>query len=183
MKKSILSILCAVSLFASAVPSVFADKVAVVGDLVFIANGSVTVKNISDGLANQCLASPLVDILGNPVANATDIVIAGSNAIVTASATVEGVSTTDAAIVDISSCLTAQATVPVTECISTVDLNEGLLIIPCVEVDGKVVTVHMEQRGNSSNWEVKFLGDNINFKDDDDDEEDDDDNDNKDKHK
>lgn len=166
MKKNILSILCAVSLFASGIQSAFADKVAVVEDLVFIADGSIIVKNISDGLTNQCLADPVLDILGNPVTNATDIVIEGSNAIVTTSTLdANNVPIIDAVIVDVSSCLTSQVTVPVTECISTVDLDAGLLIIPCVEINGSVVTVHMEQRGESSNWEVKFLGDNVNFDD------------------
>ena len=86
--------------------------------------------------------------------------------------TVSDLDVTDVVIVDTTSCLVpVDDVVDVAECISTVDLDEGVLIIPCVKVGVDVVTVHMEQRGNSSNWEVSFLGANINF--DDDDSEDD----------
>jgi hypothetical protein len=68
---------------------------------------------------------------------------------------------TDAVAIDVSSCLApSEEVVDVQECISTVDLDQGVLIIPCVEIEGSVNTVHMERRGNSSNWEVSFFGDN-----------------------
>lgn len=186
MKKYIFSTVCAASLFTVSMSSALADKIAVVEDLIFIAQNTIVVKNVSNGLVNQCLANPLLDIQGNPVVNATDVVIKGNNAIVTKSSLDEnGAPVIDAAIVDISNCLNSQAAIPVAECISTVDLNEGLLIIPCVKVGQDVVTVHMEQRGNSSNWEVKFYGTNTKFSrdddsgDDDNDDESDDDNDKK----
>ena len=56
------------------------------------------------------------------------------------------------------------------------------MIIPCIEIDGSINTVHMDRRGNSSNWEVSFFGDNpaldnFQFDDDDDGDNDDDDDD------
>lgn len=176
MKKSITTAVLSASLFVLGTQAVLAEKIAVVGDLAFIADKGLTVKNISTGLPNACLAAPYLDPQGvalpaGALLTATDVVIKDNNAVVTVT-TDTGV---DIKAVDVTACVKAAQPVDVTECISTVNLKEGLLIIPCVEVDGKVVTVHMEQRGNSSNWEVKFLGDNVNFSHDDDDEDDDDD--------
>ena len=175
MKKSITTVVLSASLFILSTQAVLAEKVAVVGDLAFIADKGLTVKNISTGLPNTCLATPYLDPQGvalpdGALLTATDVVIKDNNAVVTVT-TDTGV---DIKVVDVTTCVKAAQPIDVTECISTVNLSEGLLIIPCVEIDGKGGTVHMEQRGNSSNWEVKFLGDNVNFKDDDDDEDDDD---------
>ncbi len=147
-------------------------------NLIFIADKGLVVKNISDGTENQCLASPILDPLGADVTGllttAKDVVIEDVYAVVTVETTTDLGPVDDVVIVDAANCFVPVDVVDVTECISTVDLDEGVLIIPCVEVEGKMVTVHMEQRGNSSNWEVSFLGANINFDSHDDDDDDDD---------
>ncbi len=159
MNKYILSMIYAGSLVASSIPVASAEKVAVVEDLVFIANNSISVRNISDGLANQCLASPLLDIQGRPVTHATDIVIKGNDAIVTTSTLdANGAPVIDVVIVDVFSCLKTQ--LGSTNCAASVDLDEGSLVIPCVKLGSDVYEVHMERRGNSSNWEVNFSGKN-----------------------
>ncbi len=173
MKKLFVSAIFSLPLFFLSMHSSFAESVAVEGDLIFIADKGLVVKNISDGTVNQCLASPFLDPLGTDVtgllATAKDVVIEDVYAIVTVETTTDLGPVDDVVIVDAANCFVpVDDVVDVTECISTVDLDEGVLIIPCVEVGDDVVTVHMEQRGNSSNWEVSFLGANINFDDDDD---------------
>ena len=127
--------------------------------------------NLLDGQPNQCVADQLLTLEGTPASallqTATDITVDDGFAIVTVESTTdmdgnlldEG-TMTDTVDIDVSSCLDTSEDVDVQECISTVDLDQGVLIIPCVEIEGSVNTVHMEQRGNSSNWEVSFFGDN-----------------------
>ena len=171
------------SLVFIGIQTTLAEPVDVVDGSIFVVNNVETPEHgfeISviglDGTPNACLADSDVGSFFPLVAGtvAADIDIQGSGAVVT---TVSDLGVTDVVIVDTTSCLVpVDDVVDVAECISTVDLDEGVLIIPCVQVGGDVVTVHMEQRGNSSNWEVSFLGANINFDnhDDDDDSEDDD---------
>ncbi len=178
------SLLCAAN-------AVFAESVAVKQDQIFIADKGLVVKNLLTGQLNQCTVPPLLDPSGNDVTRlldtASDVVIKRDYAIVTVHpVNNQGNTLTDTITVDVSKCF-AQKTVPVKECISTVDLNRGVLIIPCVEINGSIVTVHMDRRGNSSNWEVTFFQNNANManysRDDDDDDDDDDDNDRKSKGK
>lgn len=169
-------LLCATSI-------VFAESVAIKHDQVFIADKGLVVKNLLTGQTDQCAAPPLLDPAGNDVtsslATASDVVIKRNYAVVTVHpADSQGNAGTDIVTVDVSKCL-QQKTIPVKECISTVDLDRGVLTIPCVKINDSIVTVDMNRRGNSSNWEVSFFGDNSNManyneeEDDDDDEEDD----------
>ncbi len=180
MKKFFVLAIFSLPLFFLSTHSSFAESVAVEGDLIFVADKGLVVRNLSDGMVNQCLASPFLDPLGADVTDllttATDVLIEDTYAVVTVETTTELGTFDDVVVVDAANCFVPDDDIDVTQCISTVDLDEGVLIIPCVEVDGKVVTVHMEQRGNSSNWEVSFLGANINFDGHDDEEDHDDDN-------
>ncbi len=142
----------------------FGDSIAVKDDQIFVADKGLTVKNLLTGQPNQCLTPPLLDPNGNDVTSllstATDIVIKRNLAVVTTHPTNDqGNTTTDTVIVDIAKCL-EKKTIPVKECISTVDMDKGVLTIPCVKFNDNYLTVNMDRRGNSSNWEVTFLKDN-----------------------
>ncbi len=146
----------------------FAESFAVEGDLVFIADRGLVAKDLHTGHLNQCVAPPLLDPDGNDVTDllstATDVVIDHGYAIVAVHPEdSEGNPFIDTITVDVSNCFEDEV-IPVNECISTVDMKKGLLIIPCVEIDGSVVTVHMDRRGKSSNWEVSFFQDNPNMR-------------------
>lgn len=186
LRNKILSTCIAVSLLC-ATSTVFAESVAIKFDQIFIADKSLVVKDLLTGQLNQCTAPPLLDPAGNDVtaslATATDIVIKRNYAIVTVHPLdSQGNALTDTVTVDVSKCL-VQKTIPVKECISTVDLDKGILTIPCVKINDSIVTVNMDRLGNSSNWEVTFLQDNANMANysdvSNDDEEDDDDRKNK----
>tara|TARA_R110002073_G_scaffold194720_3_gene353781 strand:- start:1989 stop:2525 length:537 start_codon:yes stop_codon:yes gene_type:complete len=164
MKNTILSAALSLFFLFWSASSSFAESVAVEGDLAFIADEGLVAKNISTGQVNQCLAAPLLDPMGIDVTDllgtATDVVIVGSNAIVTTHPVTETGPVVDVVAVDVSNCLIVDEVIEVAECVSTVSIEEGILIIPCVEINGVVNTVHMNRRGNSSNWEVTFLGNN-----------------------
>ena len=143
---------------------VFGDSIAIKDDQIFVADKGLTVKNLLTGQPNQCLTPPLLDPNGNDVTSllstATDIIIKRNFAVVTTHpANDQGNTTTDTVIVDIAKCL-EKKTIPVKECISTVDMDKGVLTIPCVKFNDNYLTVNMDRRGNSSNWEVTFLKDN-----------------------
>lgn len=178
IKKLIFLLIFSIPILIGNISVIYAESIAVKGDLVFIANKGLIAKNLSDGQVNQCLAAPLLGPEKNDVTNllqtATDVVIDGDYAVVTIHPETDAGPAVDAVAVDVSSCFLSKDTVPVQECISTVNLDSGVLIIPCVNINGSIRTVHMDRRGNSSNWEVSFLGDNpvlnnIKFDDDDDD--------------
>lgn len=60
---------------------------------------------------------------------------------------------------------------------STVGLDKGVLIIPCIKINDSIVAVSMDRRGNSSNCEIAFFRDNsnmANYSNDDDDHNNDD---------
>jgi len=187
-KKLTLSFILSLSFLFGYTNATFAESVAVKGGLIFIADGGLMAKNLSDGQVNQCVADQLLTLEGSPASallqTATDVTIDDGFAVVTVEIQTDSdgnpldESMTDAVAIDVSSCLVTSKEVDVQECISTVDLDQGVLIIPCVEIEGSVNTVHMERRGNSSNWEVSFFGDNPaldNIELDDDDNDDDDD--------
>ena len=190
LKNKIFSIVLATSLLWTA-NTVLAESVAIKYDQIFIADKGLVVKNFLTGELNQCTTPPLLDPAGNDVTNslatATDIAIKRNYAIVTVHPVdSQGNTATDTVTVDVSKCLDKK-TILVKECISTVDLDKGILTIPCVKINGSIVTVNMDRRGNSSNWEVSFFQNNSNMAnyshDDDDDEEEDDDDDKKNKDK
>jgi hypothetical protein len=191
-KKLILSFILSISFLFGYINATFADSVAAKGGLIFIADGGLIAKNLSDGQVNQCVADQLLTLEGSPVSallqTATDVTIDDGFAVVTVQTQTDSDGNpldepmTDAVAIDVSSCLAPSEVVDVQECISTVDLEKGILIIPCVEINGSVNTVHMDRRGNSSNWEVSFFGnnpalDNIELDDDDDNDDDNDDDD------
>lgn len=148
--------------------NVIAENVAVKHGQIFIANGGLIVKDLQTGAINQCTAPPLLDPVGNDVTDllstATDVVIKRDYAIVTIHPLDnEGNPFVDTITVDVSSCFGHQ-TVRIDECISTVDVENGYLIIPCIEINGSYITVHMDRRGNSDNWKVSFSGENLKMK-------------------
>jgi hypothetical protein len=157
MSKNILSILCAVPLFTLGIQSVLAESVAIKSDSVFIVDNSVDgsqiiVKNLADGSQNTCLADAGLNLL-NLVAplKATDIVInKEDDAVITTYNS--DYDETDIIITDVSSCLTNQTMLD-DQCITTVD--NGMLIIPCVQYNDQIFSVVLEQRGASMNWELK----------------------------
>jgi hypothetical protein len=166
-KKTLLSSVLSTLFLLGSINSASAESVAVKGGLIFIADGGLIAKNLPDGQVNQCVADQLSALEGSPVSallqTATDVTIDDGFAVVTVKTQSDGDGNllddpiTDAVAIDVSSCLTTVEEVAVQECIATVDLDQGLLIIPCVEIGGKVNNVHMERRGNSSNWEVSFF--------------------------
>lgn len=178
MKRKVLSITCAVSMLATATPSVLAENVAVQGDAVFIVDNSVAgsqivVKNLTDGTKNACLSDASLNLLGlSTDTTATDIDIKNTTAVITTYNSTSLV--TDIKLVNVAGCVTTP-TIPVKECITTV--NNGLLTIPCVQYNGQILSVVLEQRGNSMNWELKsspILNDTFKgYKVDDDSEDDD----------
>ena len=152
----------------SIVNSAFADSVAIKRDRIFIADGGLVVKDLDSGRVNQCTAPPLLDPFGHDVTDllstATDVIVKHDYAIVTIHPLDNaGNPFVDTVTVDVANCFEVK-TVQVDQCISTVDLHQGLLIIPCVEINGSYVTVHMDRRGHSDNWEVAFLGANIDMR-------------------
>lgn len=166
LKKRLLSTSLAISTFCLS-SMLFAESIAIKDNQIFIADKGLTVKSLQTGQPSQCLAPPLLDQQGNDVTNllstATDVVINRNLAVVTVHpVNDQGNARTDAVTVDISKCL-IKKTIPVKECISTVDMDKGILIIPCVKFNDTYLTVSMDRRGNSSNWEVSFAKDNANM--------------------
>ncbi len=187
IKYHVFSVFAAISLLC--VSSIaLAESVAIKHDQIFIADKGLVVKNLLNGQLNQCTTPPLLDPAGNDVTQslgtASDIVIKRNFAIVTVHPVDgQGNTTTDTVTIDVSKCL-EQKTIPVKECISTVDLDRGVLTIPCVKINDSIVTVNMDRRGNSSNWEVTFFQNNstmANYSEEDENDDEDDDKANKDK--
>ena len=132
---------------------VYAENVAVEGDAAFIVDNAVPgsqliVKKLSDGSVNSCLANANLNLEENK--KATDIVINKGKAVITTHDSVTD--STDIKLVDVTSCIPNQV-IPVEECITTV--ADGVLTIPCVQYNGEMLSVVLEQRGNSMNWELK----------------------------
>ena len=141
-----------------------AESVVIKQDQIFIADNGLIVKDLHTDELNTCAAPPLFDIANNDVtdllSSATDVAIKEDYAVVTIHPLDnEGNPFIDTVTIDVSSCF-EHTTVTVEECISTVDMHNGRLVIPCVEVNGSYMTVHMDRRGKSSNWEVTFTGNN-----------------------
>jgi hypothetical protein len=110
------------------------------------------VLNLADGLPADCQEA--IDNLENALLEgdvATDVVIADGIPVVT----VGEPESLEVRIADVSSCLLDH--VECEECVANVDLDAGIMEIPCVNVNGKMYTVIMEQRGNSMNWKVTIV--------------------------
>lgn len=103
-------------------------------------------------LPDACTSS--INVPG--AAATSDVVISGNSAFVKTDDTVTEVI--------ISQCL-PEVTHSVDECVATVDLASGKVIIPCLDNGDKIYRVEMDQRGNSMNWEVSFAGENGEFSD------------------
>jgi hypothetical protein len=136
-----------------------ADSVVVNGDLVYYtSNGQLNIGLVPGGsLPSSCPAGTTLP-LSIPVAGATadsDIVVSGENAFVKTGETVASVPIVPVCLADDSH--------SVSECIAEADLNAGTLIIPCVLYQGNIYTVHLEERGSSSNWNVTSTGVNGGF--------------------
>ncbi len=147
------------------VSSAFAESIVVKRDQVFIADRGLVVKDVHTGQLNQCATTRLYDPQGNDVTDllgtATDVVVKHGHAIVTVHPLdSNGNSFVNSVTVDVRGCFPDRiVTESVEECISTVDMKKGILVIPCVDMDGKIYTVHMDRRGKSDNWEVSFSQD------------------------
>ncbi|MBP6058738.1 MAG: hypothetical protein KA524_10060 [Nitrosomonas sp.] len=92
-----------------------------------IADKGLVVKNLLTRQLNHCIAPSLLDPSGNDVTHllgtATDVVINRDYAVVTVHPLDnQGNTLTDIITVDVSKCF-EQKTIPVKECISTVDLD------------------------------------------------------------
>lgn len=160
MKKIILSVVMSLSFLLGNVSLVSAEEVAVQGDLALLANGGLIASNYITGDPNTCFDGGHFNPDGANVTDllttSTDVVIEGDYAVVTIQP--DGLPI-DIVTVDITSCLPVTDELDPLACVSTVNIEEGELTIPCVEIDGKTFEVGMERRGNSDNWEVTFFGD------------------------
>ncbi len=151
VKKLIPAVLLIMTSWLWSSGAAFAESVAVEDDKIFIVDGyEFKVLNLADKSPADCSDDLDSDELA-AVVGATDVVIADGKAIVT----VDDAGSVDVVIVDVSSCLFDDFVVG--DCFATVDLDAGILEIPCVYVDDVVYTVKMNQRGDSMNWEVSFV--------------------------
>lgn len=190
MKKLMLFAALSLSLLLGNISLVSAENVAVQGNLALIADNGLVAKDILTGeIHPKCFVDGILDPAGNDVADllgtASNVVIEANNAVVTVDLLDENQEKIgiDIVTVDITDCLAITEVVSdVQSCISTVNLDEGELTIPCVELpNGDIFTVQMQQRGESDNWKVFFSGINPDFSNDNDDNNDDnEDDDNKD---
>lgn len=156
---------------------------------IFIADRGLIVKDLGTGLVVNNVCSPngrWYDPAGHDVTalldTATDVIVRHNYAVVTVHPLDgEGNPFVDTVTVDLTDCLAIRV-VDVDECIATVDLEGGFMTIPCVAYNGGYLTVQMNRRGRSSNWEVHTFGDNVHlnhyhghrYRHDDDDDDDDD---------
>ena len=119
IKKLIFQVVLLLSFLIGNISVIFAESVAVKGDLVFIADGGLVAKNLSNGQINQCLTAPLLGPEDNDVTDllqtATDVAIDGDFAVVTVHPETEAGPVVDVVTVDISSCLVPSDTVDVEE--------------------------------------------------------------------
>lgn len=135
-----------------------AASVDVAGDCYYFANGDLTVTSLTSGLEIASFGE------ADGVTNATEVVVEQGKAVVT---TVD-LDTKAVVVVDISGlagCLDSDGDSPQDgECNEQKykakykhGMGTSYLEIPGVEVGDKIYNVAMEQRGNSSNWEVTFV--------------------------
>lgn len=155
MNKFLLSTVCAAFFTALGIQPVLAENVAIAGDAVFILDNptSGSPQLIASILNADSTTSPNICFSGQSALNlglgegvsATDIIINNGTAIITTTST-----DMPGGVIyrDVSSCVAANSI-----CMATVD--NGLLTLPCVQYNGQIFTVVLEQRGNSMNWELK----------------------------
>lgn len=139
-------------------------------DKIFIADRGLLVKDLHTGAINT-LCTPngrwydpaghdVTDLLGT----ATDVVVKHHYAVVTVHPLdAQNNPFVDTITVDLTSCLDYKI-VKVDDCIATVDLDGGYMTIPCVAYQGGYLTVKMNRRGRSDNWEVNTFGDNAHIR-------------------
>ena len=134
---------------------------------IFIADRGLIVKDLNTGLVNNFCGPNGVwyDPAGHDVTalldTATDVVVRHHYAVVTIHPLDgEGNPFVDTVTVDLTDCLAIRV-VDIDECIATVDLDDGFMTIPCVAYNGGYLTVKMNRRGRSNNWEVHTFGDNV----------------------
>lgn len=156
MKRTMMLMVLLVTIMVWGTGPAFAEAVEVEGGKIFIADGIVRVLNLSDGEPAECFSAAFAGI-----ENAISVEVEGDKAVVTVD-TGEGI---DVVIVDLSTCLPdqdepADEPVDISECVSTIDLDKGTIEIPCVYLNDVVYKLKMEQRGNSSNWQVSFADEN-----------------------
>ena len=167
MNKKILASICVSSLLSLGMQAASAESVAVEGGTVFILDNSVAgsqivVKNLADGTANTCLSASSLDQLGLETGTtATDILIKTSTAVVTTHNETSNV--TDVKLINVASCVTSTGTgttggtgtttetVDLSQCYAT--LVGSHLHIPCFILGDEIISVELEQRGSSMNFE------------------------------
>ena len=158
IKKMMLNSLLVAILSFAFTSQAMAASVDVSGDCYYFANGDLTVTSLTSGIE----IARFSDVDG--ISNATEVVVKHGKAVVT---TLD-IDTKDAVIVDISEltgCFENYGDSPYDgECNEEKykakyknGLGTSYLEIPEVEVGDNVYNVTMEQRGNSSNWEVTFV--------------------------
>jgi len=131
--------------------SILAEAVVVKGDKIFVAdNTGLSVLNLADGSAATACSGEIVPDLTTSAA--TDVDIADNGTAVVTNDT--GGSVVVVQIVDVSPCLVG---VGVGACDTIVDLDAGIMKIPCLKVGTDTYNIEMEQRGNSMNWKVTFI--------------------------
>ena|GEM_PF-7086407 len=149
-KNTIGYIACSAALLFGAAPSAFADAVYAKGERILLADDNLLVFDTGDP------DTPLVTI---PVGDATDVTVAGCNAIVT---TDDG-NAKKIAVVDLAGLGDTTADL----CSSgdgdnacgpvTYDPDAQVLSIPCVDAFGTTYTLDMKRRGKSDNWHIDFI--------------------------
>ncbi|WP_428355027.1 hypothetical protein [Methyloprofundus sp.] len=143
-----------------------ADPIAIKGNLSFIAaNSSLTIAPLAVGnmtsqvdyeLPEDCPKSTPIPIEGDQQI-ALDIILQGDYAVVANFNSAEILKT-----VNISACLSKETDKEDDDdhhhCDknATVDLEEGSMHIPCLDVDGKYYSLEMDRRGHSDNWLVNM---------------------------
>lgn len=141
-----------------------ADPIAIKGNLSFTAaKGSLTIAPLAVGdmssqvdnkLPEDCPKSTPILLVGDQQI-ALDIILEDDYAVVADFNSAEILK-----IVDISACLSKETDKDDDDndhhCDknATVDLEEGSMHIPCLDVDGKFYSLEMDRRGHSNNWLV-----------------------------
>lgn len=147
----------------------WADQMVISGDYAFLADGDLKIYYINDSKVTE------PDVI--EIDDAVEVVISGTNAIVS----VSGEDGMSIEIVDVSDYIedgsetddSESATCDEDTYLGSYDLEEGIITLPGVEIDGEIFTLIFEQRGNSNNRQLMITGDA--GEDDDDDVDDDDD--------
>jgi hypothetical protein len=139
------------------VQTALSEPLVIKGDYAFLADGDLIVYNIKDVEAVETIDFGDVE--------AVDVAISGTNAVVTVK---NNESPLSIMIVDISEyCIAdsdsedenqdSESSTCENEVIADYDIDNGLLTISNIELNGEICTIEMKRRGNSMNWEVIFI--------------------------